>query len=213
MTILLVLAYATFTAVMLIQTARMFLSGREQTPGAALLSDELRQLEELVALRAQLLSSLRELELDRELEKISDEDYQLLKRRYERQAVQIMRRLDALYGGQGWEEKISMDIDALDGGLTLVSDAKASRGSLERVEQGAPQPGALALAGWTCHSCRREMTGEDTFCGSCGAKIAADDQAAAHAIEAAMTGADQPCAHEALTEQAAPRELTGPANP
>lgn len=201
MTILLILAYAAFTAAMLLQTARLFFSGRDEAPAAALLSDDLRQLEELVALRAQLLSSLRELELDHELEKISAEDYKLLKQRYERQAVQIMRKLDALYGGRGWEASIDAELDA-----RLAGEPPRAAALVEQAPAAAPAIAqeATPAVGWTCHACARTMTDEDMFCGRCGASRAA----AAEAAPAA-----EPSAHDALTDQAAPRELTEPATP
>jgi hypothetical protein len=202
MTILLILAYAAFTAAMLLQTARLFFSGRDEAPGAALLSDDMRQLEELVALRAQLLSSLRELELDYELEKISGEDYKLLKQRYERQAVQIMRKLDTLYGGRGWEASIEAELDT-----RLTGEAPAPRAAAPATpveETPAIAQEATPAAGWTCHACARELTDEDMFCGRCGASRSAAEAAPA---------ADEPPAHDALTDQAAPRELTEPATP
>jgi hypothetical protein len=67
MTILLILMFAAFTAAMLLQAGRALIGERGETPATKLLRDDLRQLEELVALRAMLLSALRELGLGRHI--------------------------------------------------------------------------------------------------------------------------------------------------
>lgn len=109
MTILLIVAAAFFTALMFYKTLGPWLE-REDASNLIELDDEMRQLEELVSQKAMLMQSLRELEFDLELDKITLEDYTQLKRRYERQTITIMRKLDALHGGRGWESKIEDEL-------------------------------------------------------------------------------------------------------
>lgn len=75
-----------------------------------LLDDDLKELEELVNLKLLLMSNLNELELDLELEKITKEDYTQLKRRAQRQIISIVKQLDGIHGGRGWEEKIEEEL-------------------------------------------------------------------------------------------------------
>ena len=56
-------------------------------------------LAQLEAQRAALHAALRELDFDRKAGTISDGDYQAMRRRYEAEAVVILRRLDALAAG------------------------------------------------------------------------------------------------------------------
>ena len=127
MTILLIVAAAFFTALMFYKALAPWLE-RHQVE-ALELDDELRQLEELVSLKTLLMQSLRELDFDLELEKITSEDHAALKRRYEQQIIQIMRKLDALHGGRGWEQKIEDE---------LARRAQAAK-------RLAPQPGQEAV--------------------------------------------------------------------
>ena len=171
MTILMILVFTAFTAAMALQAARALLEQRGESASAALLRDDLRQLEELVAERALMLSALRELELDRELDKISEQDYLLLKRRHERQAVQIMRRLDDLYGGRGWESAIERELTQ-----RLESSPAAPTPAATQVEEVASDEAAPLMtpetpdaARWACPACARVMRDDDMFCGRCGA--------------------------------------------
>jgi hypothetical protein len=170
MTILLILVCAAFTGAMVLQTVRTLLERRGESATAVLLRDDLRQLEELVAERALVLSALRELELDRELDKISEQDYLLLKRRHERQAVQIMRRLDDLYGGRGWESAIERELTQ-----RLESSPAVLTPATTQVEEVASDEAALFTtpetpdaACWACPACARVMRDDDMFCSRCG---------------------------------------------
>jgi hypothetical protein len=218
MTILLILMFAAFTAAMLLQAGRALIGERGETPATKLLRDDLRQLEELVALRAMLLAALRELELDRELEKISTEDYQQLKRRHERQAVQIMRQLDDLYGGRGWEGAIDDALDARLGAAGAPAAPLADEDEDEVIDEqpakklelklDITQPAPAAAHGWACPACARVMVDDDMFCGRCGAQ-----RPALPAPEQAASPAYEPPAHDAINEPAAERAVTEPANP
>lgn len=110
MTIILIVAAAFFTALMFYKTLGPWLE-RGNTSNLIELDDEMRQLEELVSQKAMLMQNLRELEFDLELDKITTEDYTQLKRRYERQTIGIMRKLDTLHGGRGWESKIEDELN------------------------------------------------------------------------------------------------------
>lgn len=53
-------------------------------------------LESLLFARESALAAIQDLQLDREMGKISDEDFALLDPRYRAEAIEVLRRLDAL---------------------------------------------------------------------------------------------------------------------
>ena len=63
-------------------------------------SGSLDGLRELHARHQALLASLRDLEDDRETDKLDDEDYATLKSRLTAEAIEVMRRLDVAEGEQ-----------------------------------------------------------------------------------------------------------------
>lgn len=106
MTLLIVFLAVVFTIVSIYFTLAPFLGGRRGNVRAEYLDDEVRELERLVARRSTLIAALRELEFEFETDKISKEDYDTFRARYEREAVAIMKKLDELHGGRGWEERV-----------------------------------------------------------------------------------------------------------
>jgi hypothetical protein len=109
--------------------------------------------EKLLALRA-----IKELEFDRAMGKVSEEDFQEMSRRLRERATRLMRQLDA---GSGYREKIERDLDArLKGSL---SDEGSAKRSAERTPQ--------ASAERTCNSCQTRNDVDARFCKSCGAKF------------------------------------------
>ena len=99
--------------------------------------------EKLLALR-----TLKELEFDRSMKKISEDDYREMSTRLRTRATRIIRQLDA---GAGYRAKIEADL--------------AKR--LERVEPDA-KPRAQAR---TCAECQTPNDADAKFCKSCGQKL------------------------------------------
>ena len=105
MTLLLVFVASVFTLFALWLTISPFVTG---TGGLQIeqMDAEVRELEQLTARRAVLLTALRELELDRETNKLADADYERFRKRYEAEAVKILRRIDEIHGGRDWRDRV-----------------------------------------------------------------------------------------------------------
>lgn len=111
MTLLLVFLGSVFTAFALYLTVAPFLGGKRAGARLEHLSEEINEIEQLVARRQVLLGSLRELEFELETEKVAPQDYKRFRARYETEAVAIMRRLDEIHGGRGWEARIDAELE------------------------------------------------------------------------------------------------------
>lgn len=70
------------------------------------LDTDLREIEFLVARRVTLIRALRELEFEYKTDKVSENDYATFRKKFEREAVRVMKRMDAIHGGRDWEQKI-----------------------------------------------------------------------------------------------------------
>ena len=118
MTLALIALFGAFTAYMLYFMVKPLI-GKDDSARADLLSEDLRQSEELSSLKALNTSALRDLKVDRELKKITQEDYLQLKREHESRAVKAMRELDQLHGGRDWRERVEAALAARRGPLQL----------------------------------------------------------------------------------------------
>lgn len=70
------------------------------------LDKDLREVELLTTEKNILVKALRELEFEFQTEKIMEDDYKVFRKRYENQAIRVMKKLDQLHGGRDWEERI-----------------------------------------------------------------------------------------------------------
>ena len=111
MTVLLILAGAAFTTFMLYLMIKPLVMSREEAVRDEHLGDQMREIEQLMARRNVLVSALRELEFEKETNKIARDDYERFRTRYEREAVKIMKRLDEMHGGRGWEVRIEEELE------------------------------------------------------------------------------------------------------
>jgi hypothetical protein len=145
-----------------------FLASKSDQARTDLLDDEIRQVELLAAKKASLLLSLRELEFDHQTNKIADEDYERFRKRYERQAVGVMRELDAIHGGRGWKESIENEIQArlAAAGLSDEPEASVPTDSEEPISSGSDQEGANP-----CLGCGGPLELDDKFCSQCGTPV------------------------------------------
>jgi hypothetical protein len=112
MSLILVYIAIAFTVVALVLTVLPLVGTRRERVWVEFIEEELRMIEALASKRAVVLQQLRDLEFDSETDKVSDEDYQRFKRRYELHAVAIMRQLDAIRGGQNWDKIVDAEIKA-----------------------------------------------------------------------------------------------------
>lgn len=168
MMIVCVLLASCFTALMFYKMVLPLIA--PVTPSSLeLLDEDLKELEELVNLKALLMSSLNELELDLELEKITKEDYTQLKRRAQRQIIAIMKQLDGIHGGRGWEDKIEQELVRRRQGEQdsdwLIAQRQEGKGDADVV---APQiVSALADDEQECPECGNAVRVGAKFCDEC----------------------------------------------
>ena len=120
------------------------LIGRDEPIGTQVLGGRTRaalEREKTLALR-----SIKELEFDHAMGKVSDKDFAEMSTRLRARAARLIRQLDA---GSAYREEIEKEI-------------------LKRVG-GAPDP----VASPTCAQCRTENDRDARFCKSCGSKLGA----------------------------------------
>lgn len=131
-------------------------------------SVEFEDIEESASPKVQALLALREIEFDRATGKLSDEDYEELKAKYSRVALDAIRREEAgEVPGTGPEE---------DAAEALVR--KVAQGGIPICPNCGPRPEADAAF---CSDCGRPLSkapsraGSDSpaFCEGCGAKLSA----------------------------------------
>jgi hypothetical protein len=105
------------------------------------------------------LRSIKELEFDRAMGRLSDEDWKEMSGRLRSRVARLMKQLDA---GTGYREQIEKDLDARL--KTLRSDDKAPR-------DGADDRPAKAAAERVCGSCAAANDSDAKFCKGCGAQL------------------------------------------
>lgn len=149
-----------------------FLASKSDQARVDLLDDEIRQVELLAAQKSALLLSLRELEFDHQTTKISDEDYERFRKRYERQAVGVMRELDAIHGGRGWQETIEAEVQArlADAGLADAQEAVVVL--KDDTDSPTPSPAEDDSVA-ACSKCGDPLELDDKFCSQCGTPVVA----------------------------------------
>jgi hypothetical protein len=116
------------------------------------------------------LRSIKELEFDRAMGRLSDDDWKEMSGRLRARAARLMRQLDA---GAGYREQIEKDLAQRlerDGPLKPSrSEAGESRGATaarEHDDRSAP-----AFAERLCASCDTTNDPDAKFCKSCGARL------------------------------------------
>lgn len=128
--------------------------------------------------RGQSLVALKELEFDREMGKLSDDDYQALRAAYTAEALAVLREEaePAPAPGAG----VAPPADAESAAEALIASRRGRRpAACERCGPRA-EPDArfcsecgLALGAAACRACGAALQPEGRFCASCGAAAAA----------------------------------------
>jgi hypothetical protein len=113
--------------------------------------------EKMLALRA-----IKELEFDKAMGKVSDEDFHEMTGRLRARAGRIMRQIDA---GSGYRAVIERDLAKR---LTEKRPGDAGPGATAAGAQASP---AAARAGRTCAACDTSNDPDARFCKGCGAKL------------------------------------------
>jgi cytochrome c-type biogenesis protein CcmI len=106
------------------------------------------------------LTALKEIEFDRETGKLSDQDYELLKARYTRDALEALRE-DPTVSSPG---PVSDDVESMIAArLRALRSASASASSDTPVPSGPPQ--------LSCSFCGPRPEADPVFCSTCGRRL------------------------------------------
>jgi hypothetical protein len=119
--------------------------------------------EKMLALR-----SIKELEFDRAMGKLSDADWQEMSGRLRARAARLMRQLDA---GGGYRDQIERDLDARLNAPRATGATSQAPASPSRTMAAAEASGATASAERTCTNCATVNDGDARFCKNCGNKL------------------------------------------
>lgn len=184
-TLFFVFVFAALTVYALAKIVSPFLEDRREQLRFELLDEEVQQIERLVARKSVLMQSLRDIEFDHETGKLSDEDYERLKRKYEHRAVRVMRDLDDLRGDADRDEEI-------DSALERRLHERANR-----VPETTGDHPDDASAGIECPECGKGLEPEARFCSRCGTPLE-DSPEETDADD--MVEEDSPDAEEPTTE-------------
>jgi predicted nucleic acid-binding Zn ribbon protein len=120
--------------------------------------------------RGVALTALKEIEFDRETGKLSDADYELLKRKYTAAALDALRHEQASAPPTDIEAMIAGKVAALRGGHPACATCGPR-----------PEPDALFCSGCGrqlspgahCERCGAALGPESRFCEGCGSRVAA----------------------------------------
>jgi hypothetical protein len=123
--------------------------------------------EKILALRA-----LKDLEFDRAMGKLSEEDFREMSGRLRTRAARLMRQLDA---GAGYRDRVERDLAKRMGDRASAAEAQDSRAPTPV----AAEAGAVRKAGpldpaseaRTCAACTTVNEADARFCKECGAKL------------------------------------------
>jgi len=117
--------------------------------------------EKMLALR-----SIKELEFDRAMGKLSDADWKEMSGRLRARVGRLMRQLDA---GAGYRDQIERELEK----RMAATDArlKPSRSNDSDDSSGRAERSATALAERRCVACETTNDADARFCKSCGQKI------------------------------------------
>lgn len=166
------------------------------------LQSEAGQLQELAATKARVLRDIKELEFDHAMGHLNDNDYKALRKRLERRAIGVIKRLDTARGDHDYDALIDAGLAERFGIVFDDSDDAASGGALApattAATASAATPSALPDDGIErapCGACGWPMDLDASFCSQCGARLTAPDAAATDAPPAAVAAAlTQPAA-------------------
>ena len=113
------------------------------------------------------LRSIKELEFDRAMGRLSDEDWNEMSGRLRARAARLMRQLDA---GAGYRDQIERDLAKRIG----EGDARDARPKPSRSERVADERSAPSLSGQrVCAACDTANDTDAKFCKRCGQPLAA----------------------------------------
>lgn len=192
-TLLLVFISAALTVYTLFRIVSPFLGSESEQIRDELLNDEIQEIERLVARKSILLQSLKDIEYDRDTGKLAEEDYERLRNRYEREAIQVMRELDDLRGGADLDDEIDAALEK-----RLDRQLHEEESSESRSDRSADDHAA------ECPKCDKRLEPEARFCSRCGTPLGetveSDPPATDDVDDRAPTSGDEDVAVELRSE-------------
>jgi hypothetical protein len=118
--------------------------------------------------KALVLRSLKELEFDQAMGKLSPRDFDEMSGRLRGRALLLLKQLDE--GGSGYRGIIERELHARMAG-TAAAGAMAAA-ALDRIESGEPEPsGPAPVAAGTCAACATVNDADAAFCKRCGTRL------------------------------------------
>ncbi len=124
-------------------------------------------LQELTVKRDAIYSAVKDLELDFESGKISEQDYQQARLKFLQQVANILKKIDAVSGSHS--ARLDKQVDALLAKASeeaVSADMKAAvRTEIALAARDIP---ATAASEYQCPGCGHSYTPEDAFCTHCG---------------------------------------------
>jgi len=136
------------------------LTGRDEPMGPQILGGRTRAA--LEREKALVLRTIKELEFDRAMGKVSDKDFGEMSTRLRARAAGLIRQLDA---GSGYRETIEKEIQK-----RLSAGSKDPAYGKARITTAADAGRVLGPAG-TCANCQTVNDADAKFCKNCGARM------------------------------------------
>ncbi len=128
-------------------------------------------LDDLLAQRDGVYATLRDLDLDKQLGKLDDTDYNALREKYMAHATQILQELDVLRG-EGSSAQAGNEIEAEVAALRKQAPTKAKKSADSKPVVAAVKGSKPVKAGEDaelfCPNCGRKHNAGDKFCARCG---------------------------------------------
>jgi hypothetical protein len=134
------------------------LAPKATTPRNARVDSD-RRRRELEREKGAVLKAIKELEFDRAMNKISEEDYKDAHANYRQRAVRIMVQLEE--GGSGYREIIERE----------VRERLVRRGAKPAAPEPTPAPRPAIEKDRTVCSCGTKNDADAAFCKKCGARL------------------------------------------
>ncbi len=97
-------------------------------------------------------AAIKEMDFDFEMEKVSEDDYQELKSQYKAKALEILKELDTVDGGEDIDAAIERDVHRL----------------RKKKRKGGKETGRQINF---CPHCGRKVAPKNNFCQGCGMKL------------------------------------------
>lgn len=133
--------------------------------------------------KRRLLRAIKELEFDRGMDKLSQQDFDAVIATYRLRAIEVMR---ALEGGQEVHPELAKILKERDGGAAerpVVTPEK-----VKEAEPGSPQLGPLDVTTRICVQCSGGNDADAKFCKHCGAPMRREKSAPRGLTQAAVSG-------------------------